>query len=56
MDTLLGNADKARRVLGWTPTVSFEDLVTEMVVSDWETAKRDALLARAGYRTLRRNE
>jgi len=56
VDTLLGNADKARRVLGWTPTVSFEDLVTEMVVSDWETAKRDALLARAGYRTLRRNE
>jgi len=56
VDTLLGNADKARRVLGWTPTVTFEDLVTEMVVSDWETAKRDALLARAGYRTLRRNE
>jgi len=56
VDTLLGNADKAKRVLGWTPTVTFEDLVTEMVVSDWETAKRDALLARAGYRTLRRNE
>jgi len=56
VDTLLGNAAKARRVLGWTPTVTFEDLVTEMVVSDWETAKRDALLARAGYRTLRRNE
>lgn len=56
VDTLLGNAAKARRVLGWTPTVTFEDLVTEMVVSDWETAKRDALLARAGYRTLRHNE
>jgi GDPmannose 4,6-dehydratase len=31
---LIGDASKAKRVLGWTPTVRFEDLVREMVASD----------------------
>lgn len=31
---LVGNADKARRVLGWTPRHTFEDMVTEMVDAD----------------------
>ncbi|PYS24727.1 MAG: GDP-mannose 4,6-dehydratase [Acidobacteria bacterium] len=33
-DLLVGDASKARRVLGWQPTYSFSDLVTEMVQSD----------------------
>lgn len=34
VDTLLGNASKARRELGWTHEVKFEDLVREMVDGD----------------------
>jgi GDPmannose 4,6-dehydratase len=34
---LVGNADKARRVLGWQPTISFEELVRMMVDADLQT-------------------
>jgi GDPmannose 4,6-dehydratase len=38
-DLLVGDAGKARRVLGWQPTRNFEQLVKEMVQSDLELAK-----------------
>lgn len=56
VDTLLGDASKARRVLGWQPKLGLDDLISEMVESDWAIAKRDAMIARAGYRTLRHHE
>ncbi len=31
VDTLLGNSDKAKRILGWKPTINFEELISEMV-------------------------
>jgi GDPmannose 4,6-dehydratase len=34
VDHLVGDASKARRVLGWTPTVSFPELVEMMVRAD----------------------
>ena len=34
VDTLLGNASKAKAVLGWEPKLSFEDLVREMIQED----------------------
>lgn len=34
VDQLTGDASKARRLLGWEPTVTFEQLVTEMVDAD----------------------
>ena len=34
VDVLLGDASKARRKLGWTPTVTLEDMVAEMVEAD----------------------
>jgi GDPmannose 4,6-dehydratase len=34
VDLLIGDASKARRVLGWVPEVTFEDLVTRMVEAD----------------------
>ena len=34
VDQLLGDAAKAKRELGWTPTVAFRDLVREMVEAD----------------------
>jgi GDPmannose 4,6-dehydratase len=56
VDTLLGDASKAREKLGWEPAISFADLVREMVREDLAEAERDALCAREGYRVLERNE
>lgn len=50
VETLLGDASKARERLGWTPRISFGELVTEMMRSDLDLAHRDALVADAGYR------
>jgi GDPmannose 4,6-dehydratase len=49
VDTLLGDASKARRQLGWRPERTFDDLVREMVEADWRLAQRDALVAREGF-------
>ena len=56
VETLLGDASKARVQLGWQPEIGFDELVRDMVEADWETARRDVALARAGYRTPRRIE
>ncbi len=49
VETLLGDPSKAKRELGWTPRISFDQLVTEMVDSDLQAAERDALVMRHGY-------
>ncbi len=49
VETLLGDASKARRVLGWTPRTTFQQLVEEMVDSDLRTAERDKLARDHGY-------
>jgi len=46
VDTLLGDATKARTVLGWKPKSSFKDMVREMVVADLKEAERDLLCKR----------
>ena len=51
VDTLLGDAEKARRQLGWQPQVRFEELVREMAEADFKLAERDALCRREGYPT-----
>jgi GDPmannose 4,6-dehydratase len=56
VDTLLGDASKAARVLGWKPEIGLDELVREMVDADWGHAKRDAMLQRAGYRTAQPHE
>jgi len=56
VDTLLGDATKARQKLGWSAETSFETLVKEMVSADLEAARRDALVAREGFRTYQRHE
>ncbi|HTB67127.1 MAG TPA: GDP-mannose 4,6-dehydratase [Steroidobacteraceae bacterium] len=50
VQTLLGDATKAREELKWAPKVSFDALVHEMVEADLQLARRDAMIARAGYR------
>ncbi len=49
VDVLLGDAAKARRILGWQPKVGFEELIDMMVAADLEIAKKDKTLVDAGY-------
>ncbi|MES2212526.1 MAG: GDP-mannose 4,6-dehydratase [Pseudomonadota bacterium] len=49
VETLLGDATQAKTLLGWTPQISFEALVKEMILSDHKLAQRDALLRSHGY-------
>jgi GDPmannose 4,6-dehydratase len=56
VDSLLGDASKAREKLGWAASVSFTELVREMVAADLQHAKRDALVARHGYRVANPHE
>lgn len=41
VDTLLGDATKARQKLGWVPKICFEELVAEMVREDLQAAERN---------------
>lgn len=50
VDTLLGDASKARRELGWEPKIGFNELVREMAQADLRVAQRDALITQHGYR------
>jgi GDPmannose 4,6-dehydratase len=49
--SLLGNPEKARRELGWTPKTTFRQLVTEMVTEDLKLAKRDLMVRKHGFET-----
>ncbi len=49
VDTLLGDATKAREKLGWRARVGFGELVREMMDADLEEARRDALVRRHGF-------
>ncbi len=51
VETLLGDSTKAKEILGWQPSTSFEDLVSEMVREDLESAQRDELVKRHGYKS-----
>jgi GDPmannose 4,6-dehydratase len=56
VDSLLGDAAKARRKLGWKPKVRFRELVAEMAREDLKLAERDALVRRHGHRPYDFNE
>jgi GDPmannose 4,6-dehydratase len=56
VETLLGDPAKARQKLGWHAETSFDALVKEMVASDLQSARRDALVAREGYKTYQHHE
>ncbi|MEZ5566187.1 MAG: GDP-mannose 4,6-dehydratase [Gammaproteobacteria bacterium] len=44
VDSLLGDASRARALLGWSPRVSFIELVEEMATKDYEAADRELYL------------
>jgi GDPmannose 4,6-dehydratase len=52
VDELLGDASKARKVLGWEPRISFDEMISSMVKADLEEASRDQLCKDSGYRVL----
>jgi GDPmannose 4,6-dehydratase len=52
VETLLGDPGKAKRKLGWTPKISFRELVREMVCEDLKSAERDELIKRHGYKAM----
>jgi GDPmannose 4,6-dehydratase len=56
VDTLLGDATKARTQLGWRPEIGFDQLVREMVAGDLQIARRDAVIAQEGFKTYRYRE
>lgn len=51
VETLLGDATKAKQKLGWTPKISFKELVSEMMREDLKAAERDELVKKHGYST-----
>jgi len=56
VDFLLGDSSKARKKLGWEPTVSFDTLVKKMVREDLKEAEKDQLIKSQGFRTYNRFE
>lgn len=56
VETLLGDASKAHRKLGWKPRTTFAELVREMALADLHAAERDELVKQHGYAVLDRNE
>lgn len=49
VETLLGDASRARNLLNWSPKISFEELVAEMVREDLKSAERDEVVKKHGY-------
>ncbi len=56
VETLLGDATKAKDKLGWVPKVRFAELVAEMVHEDLRAAERDELVKAHGYKALEHRE
>lgn len=49
VELLVGDASKAKKVLGWEPKLSVEELVKEMVASDLKIFERDKYLMQGGH-------
>jgi len=56
VETLLGDPAKAKSRLRWSPVTPFQQLVSEMVRTDLEEARKDALCMHEGYSTYTYNE
>ena len=52
VESLLGDATKAKEKLGWAPKITFNELVKEMIEKDLELTRRDALIKEKGFKVL----
>ena len=52
VETLLGDPTIAKEKLGWSPKITFEELVSEMVSEDYKSAQRDELIKSHGYQAM----
>tara|TARA_B110000003_G_C16594246_1_gene513026 strand:- start:40 stop:1128 length:1089 start_codon:yes stop_codon:yes gene_type:complete len=51
VETLLGDATKAKTILGWEPKITFNEMINEMMEADINIAKRDLLMRENGYKS-----
>ena len=56
VDLLVGDASKAKKKLGWSPKITVEELVKEMVASDIKLFLRDKYLLEGGHAVLNLHE
>ncbi len=56
VESLLGDASKAREKLGWVPEIDFQTLVNEMVAEDLDLARRDSMMVRQGFKVFQARE
>ncbi len=52
VETLLGDPTKAKNKLDWTPKITFDELVAEMVMEDLKSAERDELIKQHGFKSM----
>ncbi len=56
VETLLGDATKAKEKLGWEPKISFNEMVKEMTAADLKEAEKEKLYQNKGFETFHRYE
>ncbi len=56
VDLLIGDATKARKILGWKPTLDLKQMIEEMIASDLEEARKDQHLQSRGFKIIGVNE
>jgi GDPmannose 4,6-dehydratase len=56
VESLLGDPGKAKKLLGWQPTTTLEQLAREMIDHDLEEARREALNRAHGFKVTSRHE
>jgi GDPmannose 4,6-dehydratase len=56
VESLLGDASKAKQKLGWTPKITFAELVSEMMREDLKAAERDEVVKKHGFNTYQYHE
>lgn len=49
VETLLGDPTKAKEKLGWTPEITLDEMIEEMVAFDLDKARQHAMLKKAGF-------
>jgi GDPmannose 4,6-dehydratase len=56
VDLLIGDATKARKKLGWKPTLDLQQMIEEMIAADLEEARKDQHMQSGGFKTIGVNE